>query len=68
MASNINIVQFNARISKILKRQIKTDAARLEDFTIDTIAESIIAKFYRDNPTETQRAAIYRKHLAAPAA
>lgn len=54
-------VQFNARVSKNFKQDVKVDAAK-GSFTIDVVAEAIIAKFYRDNPDYRQRFAIYRAH------
>jgi len=56
-------VQFNARIAKNHKRDIKTDAAKT-DITIDTITEAIIARFYRDVPSLKAREELFRAHAA----
>ena len=57
---NNDRVQFNARIGKEHKRNIKTDAAKL-DLKNDFITEAIIAKFFRDYPPE-MREEFYRAH------
>ena len=59
-------VQFNARIAKNYKRNIKTDAAK-SDITIDTITEAIIARFYREVPTFQAREEMFRAHEAGKA-
>ena len=56
-------VQFNARIGKNHKRDIKTDAARTDD-TIDNITETIIAKFFKDHPAKA-REQFYKDHAQA---
>lgn len=54
-------VQLNARVGTQNKQDVKVDAAKSNQ-TIDIVADAILTKFYRDNPDERQRAAIYRAH------
>lgn len=57
-------IQFNARVGQSHKRAVKRDSVDL-DLTVDTIAEAILAKFFREQPTLKARLACYQAHVAA---
>jgi len=55
-------VQFNTRIAKKYKVNIKVEAAETRQ-SVQTVTETMIAKFFHSYPSQADREKAYREHL-----